>query len=74
MLVVAELKKRAIAPSSEKRNGKCVAPTAAVDSDEADIFVDAPTATVPVVRESKTGGSGLRNFVDVLAELGHGTE
>jgi hypothetical protein len=70
MLVEAELKKHGITRSGEEQNGESVAPMVAVDYSEADVLDDQPAATVPAVQESKTGGRGLRKFVDVLAELG----
>jgi hypothetical protein len=69
VLVEAELKKRGITRSGVEQDTGSVAPIIAVDHDEADIIEDEPAAAEPVGPESKTDGRGLRNFVDVLAEL-----
>jgi hypothetical protein len=69
LLVEAELKKHGITRNGIEQDAGSVAPIIAVDHDEADIIGDEPAAPEPVGPESKTDGHGLRNFVDVLAEL-----
>jgi len=74
LLVEAELKKHGITRNAIEQDAGSVAPIIAVDHDETDIIEDEPAAAEPVGPESKTDGRGLRNFVDVLAELRGGQD
>ena len=73
ILVEAELKKQGITRSGTDQDAGSVAPMIAVDHD-ADVVDGEPVAAVLVVQESKTDGRGLRQFVDVLAELRGGQD
>jgi len=66
--VDAELRKLGITRSGEGVTVESAAPVVAVDPDEAAI-IDAEPEIAAVVQENQTKGTGLRLFVDVLAEL-----
>jgi hypothetical protein len=67
--VEAELKTRGFTRSGEEQKEESAVPVIAVDHDAPDVFDGEPAVAVPAVPDSKTNGSGLRKFVDVLAEL-----
>src|SRR5215831_18542122 len=66
--VDAELRKLGITRTAEGMTVESAAPVVAVDPDEAAV-IDGEPEIAAVVQENKTKGTGLRLFVDVLAEL-----